>query len=236
MATDPSHSESAARPAPAAAPPREKVRLRFRKGGDLRLVSHHDLMRCFERMLRRAGLPFHSTEGFNPKPRVVFASALPLGVVGCEEVVEIEFDAALTPEEVFDRLTRQAPAGLEILSGRRVERRTTAQVRRAGYRVAVPSERRAGLPERIAELFAAAECWVERTRPEPKRLDVRPYLHAVRLEDDGLHIELNVTPTGAARPDEILGLLDLHDLLDAGAVLERTRLWLHDEPTAGGTD
>ena len=50
-----------------------KVRIRFRKGGDLRLVSHHDLMRVFERMLRRADLPFHSTSGFNPKPRLVFA-------------------------------------------------------------------------------------------------------------------------------------------------------------------
>src|SRR5439155_20976241 len=77
-------------PEPRADALRCKVRLRFRKGGDLRLVSHHDLMRCFERMLRRAGLPYRSTAGFNPKPRLVFASALPLGVVGCEEVVELE--------------------------------------------------------------------------------------------------------------------------------------------------
>ena len=39
--------------------PRDKVRIRFRKSGDLRLLSHHDLMRTFERMLRRAALPFH---------------------------------------------------------------------------------------------------------------------------------------------------------------------------------
>ena len=54
-------------------------------------MSHHDLMRCFERMLRRAALPFHSTAGFNPKPRLVFALSLALGIVGCEEVVELEF-------------------------------------------------------------------------------------------------------------------------------------------------
>jgi len=52
----------------------DKFRIRFRKVGDLRLLSHHDLMRTFERMLRRAGLPFRSTEGFHPKPRMVFAS------------------------------------------------------------------------------------------------------------------------------------------------------------------
>src|SRR5262249_54516063 len=95
---------------------RRKVRLRFRKGGDLRLVSHHDLMRCFERMLRRAALPFRSTQGFNPKPRLVFALSLPLGVVGREEVVELELDGDLDPEEVRRRLAAQAPAGLEFLS------------------------------------------------------------------------------------------------------------------------
>src|SRR5262249_33981034 len=90
---------------------RDKVRIRFRKGGDLRLVSHHDLMRCFERMLRRAQIPFHSSEGFNPKPRTVFALSLALGIVGCEEVVELELDAEAPPDEIQQRLTRQAPPG-----------------------------------------------------------------------------------------------------------------------------
>src|SRR5438552_15734366 len=99
---------------------RDKFRIRFRKCRDLRLVSHHDLLRSFERMLRRAALPFHSTSGFNPKPRLVFALSLPLGVVGCEEVVELELDAELLPEELHQRLAQQAPAGLDILSVRRI--------------------------------------------------------------------------------------------------------------------
>ena len=53
-----------------------KVRLRFAKRGDLRLVSHHDLMRCLERMLRRANLPMAYSQGFNPRPKVVFSLAL----------------------------------------------------------------------------------------------------------------------------------------------------------------
>src|SRR5215468_2804957 len=122
---------------------RDKVRIRFRKGGDLRLVSHHDLMRCFERMLRRAALPFHSTEGFNPKPRLVFALTLPLGVVGCEEVVELELDAELPLEELHTRLAQQAPAGLEILRVQRIDRKTAGHVQQVTYRVAVPPERAA---------------------------------------------------------------------------------------------
>src|SRR5438477_854091 len=122
---------------------RDKYRIRFRKAGDLRLVSHHDLMRCFERMLRRAALPFHSTRGFNPRPRLVFALSLPLGVVGCEEVVELELDEVLPAYEVRERLARQTPPGLEILSARRIDVRAGAHVRGLCYRVAVPPGRAA---------------------------------------------------------------------------------------------
>jgi len=208
---------------------RDKVQIRFQKGGDLRFVSHHDLMRCFERMLRRAGLPFHATQGFNPKPRMVFALSLALGLVGREEVVELELDAELPPEEIGERLARQAPAGMEIRSVERIDPKSTAQVRRACYRVALPPERQAGLGERIEGLLAVPHCWVERTRPRPRRVDLRPYLSGVRVVGDALEIDLWVTPTGTARPEEVLQLLGLDDLLDDGAVLERTTLELHNQ-------
>ena len=72
------------------APARCKFRVRFRKAGDLRLVSHHDLMHVFERMFRRADLPLRATQGFNPRPRMWFALSLALGVAGLNEVLEFE--------------------------------------------------------------------------------------------------------------------------------------------------
>src|SRR5262245_34024195 len=89
-----------------------KYRIRFRKAGDLRLVSHHDLMHVFERMLRRADLPCVSTQGFHPHPRITFALSLALGIVGCAEVVELELAGPLSAEEVHKRLARHAPPGL----------------------------------------------------------------------------------------------------------------------------
>jgi radical SAM-linked protein len=207
----------------------DKVRIRFRKDGDLRLISHHDLMRCFERILRRAALPFHSTSGFHPKPRLIFALSLPLGVVGCDEVAELELDEAIDPQEIHRRLGQHAPAGLEILSVRRVDPKAGAQARRVTYRIALPSGGAAKLPERIAALLAAGECWVERSRPHHRRYNLRPYLDQLRLGPDALEMDLWVTPTGTARAEEVLQLLGLDDLLATGAVLERTRLQLQDE-------
>src|SRR5205807_571015 len=110
MASDLSQSAATATPAPSP-PALTKVRLRFRKDGDLRLVSHHDLMKVFERMFRRAGLPVAQTKGFHPTPRMVFASSLALGIVGCEEVLELVLDAVISPEDVLQALARQTPPG-----------------------------------------------------------------------------------------------------------------------------
>lgn len=208
---------------------RDKFRIRFRKSGDLRLVSHHDLMRTFERLLRRAGIPFHSTSGFNPKPRLVFALSLGLGIVGCAEVAELELDEELDPVELRSRLQMQAPAGLEFLEVRRVEPKASAQVRRVTYRIAIPENQSSAVRVRAAALLAATEVMVERSRPQPRRLDVRPYLHDLRVLPGTLELELTVTPTGTARPDELLEQLGLGDLLAGGAVLERAKLELHDE-------
>ncbi len=208
---------------------RDKVRIRFRKTGDLRLISHHDLLRSFERLLRRAAVPFHSTQGFNPKPRLVFALPLPLGVIGCEEVVELELDAELAPQDLQERLAQHAPIGLEILTLQRIDRRTTAHVRQVTYRIAVPPEQATQLPERLVALLALPNCWVERSRPQPRRVDLRPYVGALRWQAGFLEMDLGVTPTGTARPQEILELLGLQDLLTRGGVFERSRLVLEDE-------
>jgi radical SAM-linked protein len=206
-----------------------KFRIRFRKTGLLRLVSHHDLMRALERMLRRAALPFRSTSGFHPHPRVVFALSLPLGVTGLDEVVELELTEELPGDEVLARLQRQSPAGLELLAISSIAPNATAQVCRAVYRLPISAERSAALVEESARMLAQEECWVERRRPELRQVNIRPYILDLRVEPDVLEIDLRVTPTGSARADEVVDQLGCRDLLDAGAVLERTKLDLIDE-------
>ncbi len=207
---------------------RSWVRIRFRKDGDLRLVSHHDLMHCFERMLRRAGVAFCSTAGFHPRPRMNFALALGLGIVGGREVVDIEFDGHPRLEDIQERLRDQAPPGLTILDVQPRPGKGKAQVRRACYRLAVPADRLADLPHRLSKLLATRPWLVQRSRPRPRSLDIRPYLGDLRLHDGGVAIDLWVTPTGTARPEEVLRLLGLDDLLAQGAVLERVDLEIAD--------
>ena len=231
MVCDPAPASSQSPTIPACDLP-GKVRIRFRKGGDLRFLSHHDLMRTFERMLRRAAIPFRCTQGFHPKPRLVFALSLPLGVVGVEEVVELELDHVLPADEVHAGLKAQAPPGLRILSVRAIDFRAAARVSRLCYRIALPAVDYEMVRARASELLTATHCWVERTRPEVRRIDLRQSLSDLRITagpNGVLEIELKPTPAGTARPEEVLRLLGLDELTKAGAVLERSRLELEDE-------
>jgi radical SAM-linked protein len=228
MAPEPTPILALPPPVAGLTPTRDKVRFRFRKDGALRLLSHHDLMRCFERMLRRAALPVRQSQGFHPKPRLIFALSLPLGVIGCEEVAELELDEVLPPEEVRERLVQQAPAGMEILSLRRVDFKAGAQIHSLTYRIALPAERLEETTRRTAELMSSSECCVERTHPTPRRVNLRPWLLDLQATAH-LEMKLCLTPAGTARPEEVLTVLGLSDLLEAGAVLERARLELVDE-------
>jgi radical SAM-linked protein len=216
----------------------DKFRLRFRKSGTLRLVSHHDLMRCAERMLRRAALPFKSTAGFHPTPRLVFALSLPLGVVGCDEVVELELTEPRDSDAVLAALNAQAPPGLEFTRTCVVTMKATARVRRVEYELPLPPDRVPQVEAAAAAFLAEPKVWVERLKPSAKRLNIRPYVRGISLSRDPesaegsesrLVMDLWVTQDGTARADELLRFLGIDDLLDAGAVLERVAVELRDE-------
>lgn len=229
----------------------EKFRFRFQKTGSLRLLSHHDLMRCAERMLRRADIPFKSTAGFHPTPRLVFALSLPLGVTGLNEVVELEVTKPLEGDDVLARLVRHSPEGLTFTSVREIEMKATAVPRRALYRLALPPGRAARLASIVAETLAAEKVWVSKSHPRPRRVNVRPYIRGITLHSltlacaspsceapanwwdeqhtDSIELDLWVTGQGTARAEDLLRKLDLRDVLDAGFILERTHLELLDE-------
>lgn len=239
-----------------------RARIRFRKDGDRRFLSHHDLMRLFERLLRRAGLPFRMSEGFHPMPRMQFASALSLGILGHEEVLEADFDAELDTELLHARLAAQVPEGITILRVQGIPTKLTGQPAEAHYFFNLPPGSFPDLQARLDALLGQEQVWSERLRPgelrraspEPegeerldhlpshapaprgpgKRVDIRPFLLRLTRAEQGLHMAFKVTPNGSARPEEVLRLLGLdHLLLSGDGVLERTRLILQDEIPCG---
>jgi radical SAM-linked protein len=205
---------------------RQRVRIRFRKEDDLRLISHRDLLRTLERLFRRADLPLGMSEGFHPKPRMSFPSALAVGIAGSDEVMELELSQERKAEEILAALTPHLPPGLAINSlevlppGAR-----KAQVRSVQFELPLPAARQAEAGRRIDRFFAQQTHVVQREEGR-KPVDVRSYVDALELAGDRLRMRLRVTGEGAARPREVLQALGLDDLESQGFYLSRTAVEL----------
>lgn len=92
----------------------QKLRIRFRKTGRAKYISHLDLNRFMSRALRRAEIPVWMTQGFNPHPYITFALPLSLFYESLCEVMDSKLDGEMSYEEIAERLNRQMPEGIEI--------------------------------------------------------------------------------------------------------------------------
>ena len=99
---------------------KKKIRLKFRKVGAMRFLSHLELIHLFYRASKRADLPLCFSEGFHPMPRIVFATALPVGMESLMEIVDIECEGKITPPEVLEKLNQTLPPGVEIVEAEEV--------------------------------------------------------------------------------------------------------------------
>lgn len=86
----------------------------FSKKGQMKYISHLDLMRLFHRASRRAGIPLVLSQGFSPRPKISFKRALKLGVESEAEEATFQLAAVIPAENFRDRLQAQLPEGITI--------------------------------------------------------------------------------------------------------------------------
>jgi len=206
---------------------RQRLRLWFRVEDDKRFLSHHDMMRLWERALRRADLPLRLSQGYNPRPRMSLPEPRSVGIASEAELLEFELADWVNPEAVLDRLRAEVPRGIALDSVDLVRPKDKAHPTAVVYVArleAPPSD----LADRVAHLLAQDEAPVVRHRPKgDKHLDARRFIRSLEVtDDDHLRMTLDTGPNGTVRPDEVLRLLGLADEAVARADLRRTDLVL----------
>jgi radical SAM family uncharacterized protein/radical SAM-linked protein len=92
----------------------QRLRVTLGKLGTMALIGHLDLVRLFDRALRRASLPISFTGGFHPGPRISPANALPLGATSSGEVVDFELKTPMDPEAFRQQLAAQLPSEIPL--------------------------------------------------------------------------------------------------------------------------
>ncbi len=203
-------------------PLRHRIRIRFAKQDDLRWASHRDLMRVWERLFHRAQAPLSMSEGFHPKPRMNFPSALAVGIAGLDEMIEIDLTEDWSAEKLVAALAERAPPGL-IVKGAEVMREGSkkAQATQVTFAIDVPPDRCRVAAERIVAFLASASHPIQR-EGRATELDLRPLVDELSLSGDRLQMRLRVDREGSARPRELLAALGLEDLELHGYELART--------------
>ena len=212
--------------APEAPPSNWRWRLTYRKGAEVRFISHLDVMRTLERGCRRARLPLAHSHGFNPHARLSIAAPLAVGWTASADVADLELDAPVDADELVERLNAALPAGIGVVEARPVEAGAPAamsRVRGAVYtvRARVESGGVDAVAAAVARLLAAESAPVVREtahRGGRREVDLRPLVldcAVVGAEVDALdggpvavlRARLRVGSAANAKPEHLLEAL-----------------------------
>jgi radical SAM-linked protein len=203
---------------------KKKVRLKFTKKGEVRFLSHLELAHLFYRASKRADLPLSHSEGFHPMPRIIFATALPVGVESLMEIVDMELEGRITPLEVMEKLNPMLPQGIKIIEAEEVPFSSppSSLLYRSVYWI--PLDHLLSKEKAITKIKKALEkreFFIHQERKGKKRIvDVRPLIERMDVKENGKRLEegrswgvelvLRNEGRRRAKPSEIVGaLLDL---------------------------
>ncbi len=214
-------------------------RIRITKTGLTRYMSHLDFVRTVERAVRRAGLPIVLSSGFNPRPRLSFAPALPVGVSSISEFVDILLSEPVDVSEATERLNGSLPCGMQVTSSKMLPRNTPALsviVQAASYRLMFSGEtevRVDGILAAIEELMKSDSVFIERTTSKGvRRVDIRPLIYEMRVDGDSsswsVYAIVASGSKGSVRPFDLAKvILEAGGLEDSGVFVDITREGLY---------
>ena len=190
---------------------KQKIRIDFTKRGDLRFISHRDVMRLLEHAVRRSGLPVRMTEGFNPHPRIVVPHSLALGIASEAETAEIELSRWVNIQEITPCLQEFLPEEMEIRSVSLLKPvRRSSVLTEITYTVTLPGELRDLLnPDKVlAFLDQSTIPYVRRAhKKKDENINLRPFITGMEMIDNGIRMTLAVTSGRTVKPDEVLAAL-----------------------------
>ncbi|MBM7613589.1 TIGR03936 family radical SAM-associated protein [Alkaliphilus hydrothermalis] len=218
-----------------------KLRSRFSKKGDLIFISHLDVVRLFERAMRRGKIPISYTQGFNPHPIMAFATALGVGVESEAEYIDIQVDEKIETDEFISRLNAVMPGGLKILMSQYIdssEDSLMAILRRSIYLVKINLEKtfdEEAIKEKINHFLTLEEIievkekkkkkgkGFRRDKNKVQETNIRPLIHDLSLfsmNGQELILKMNLTTgsSGNLKPEVLVRKLaeetDLPIILD----------------------
>lgn len=192
------------------------IRMQFCKTREGRFLSHLDLMHTWERVIRRSQLPLAYSQGFNPHPKINFASACAVGTTSDGEYMDMELTQELPVEQVEEMLQAVMPpafrvSAMKVVSGKAPSLMSIIQRARYVLQLELVEEVSQEQLDAAVENFWQQEEIViyryKKNSKDKKPVNIRPGVYELELTAEGknalLHIQVQSGNEGNIRPEEV---------------------------------
>lgn len=194
-----------------------KLRIKFSKHGVLRFIGHLDVMRYFQKAIRRAGIDIAYSSGFSPHQIMSFAAPLGVGLESNGEYMDIVVNSLTSAKELTDALNAQMADGIRVLEVRLLPDsagNAMASVAAARYTVAFREEYQPPFLTEpvIADFYGQDEIMVtKKTKKSESTFDMKPYIYACSYNEENNTIDMTVDASSAGNIKPALVVKVIYD-------------------------
>lgn len=216
------------------------LRFKFKKLGSLQYISHLDLARTMYKVIVRAKLPLWYTEGFNPKPKMVFAAPLSIGTESMTEFMDLRLSEHIDPAEAMARLNANMTEEMQALDCYYPDSKFT-ELKWMSYRITVKTSNLSDeLVESCNEALAAEKIEVlKSTKSGENIVDIRPLIKSAEAVRSGESVVISATlcadPSAFLNPEYVVrflrekcGILSSPNLLEEHYEIMRLSAYFED--------
>ena len=216
------------------------LRIKFRKNGKLQYISHLDLVRTMHKIIIRSGLPIWYTEGFNPKPKMVFAAPLSIGTESYVEFMDLRMQEKIDPAIAIKAINQNSTDELFVLDAYYPETKL-ADLKWLSYNIIINSHGDASvIAQKCSNALALPNIIVnKKTKSGDAEVDIKQLIHSadVSYEGDCVNISciLSADASSFLNPEYVIKylrceccILNSEDLLSEGYSIVRERAFCAD--------
>ena len=187
-----------------------KVRIKFSKEGPVRFIGHLDIMRYFQKAIRRAGIDIAYSTGFSPHQIMSFASPLSVGHESCGEYFDVELNSITDTEDIKMRLNRTMAEGIQILQVAvldETEGNAMASVAAADYLISFRDS--VSLPddwkEKLTAFYKKDKIPViKKTKKGEREIDLKETIYQLEIREDQVYMLLDAGSGSNMKPGYVL--------------------------------
>lgn len=210
-----------------------KLRVKFSKHGPIRFIGHLDVMRYFQKAIRRAELDIAYSTGFSPHQIMSFAAPLGVGLESNGEYMDIEVHSITSCEDVKERLNAVSAPGIKVTSVKILPEgagNAMASVAAASYTVSFREGRapKLSITENLDTFLAKEQILITKeTKKGNREVDLKPGIYELTYQDGVFHMLVDASSAGNIKPIQIVEAF----LAENGEALQENALLVTREDT-----